>query len=326
MCQVFRLLTDELTACLAGYIEQASLDSSGQFTLSSEKGMEKLKRFTLAEPRLYVLNAMAAAQSAPSRRIEVRCDADDTILSADTDVDFGPYLKDLSQRLLDDKCPPAVKELAMAYHAAKGLKPAFIEISTRTRRLNWSPDRGESVRDFEGLGLRLQVREKMSLRTMRKYLSYRFGEVRLDTEEDALKRHCNLTSLPTLINGESLTRPLVLGECQHHLFSGCDDLAPDHPLARCREAHRQLKSVRSEAGPFPIVLAQGGRLPPYLTLVVRGVNYRMAPQAVDPVDFKAVAYVDHLRKDLSQTQLVHDNELKKVLTAIPQLLRHMRAL
>ncbi len=312
-------MTDELTACLAGYVEQASLESSGQFTLSAEHGMEKLKRFTLAEPRLYVLNAMAAAQSAPSRAIQVHCDADDTILSADTEVDFGPYLKDLSHRLLDDKCPPAVKELAMAYHAAKGLKPALIEVSTRSQRLHWSPDKGESVVDFQGDGLRLQVREKMSLRTVRKYFSYRFGEVRLDTEEDALKRHCNLTSLPTVINGQSLTRPLVLGECRFHLFSGCKDLEDSHPLARCRREHGQLKAVHSQPGPFPVVLAQGGRLPPYLTLVVRGVNYRMPPMPGDRGEFRAVAYVDHLRKDLSQTQLVHDEELKRVLADLNKL-------
>lgn len=319
-------MTDELTACLAGYVEQASLDSSGQFTLSAEHGMEKLKRFTLAEPRLYVLNAMAAAQSAPSSRIQVHCDADDTILKADTEMDFGPFLKDLSQRLLDDKCPQAVRELAMAYHAAKGLKPAFIEISTPTHKLNWTAERGELVNEFAGRGLIMQVREARGLRWLRKALSYRFGEVRLDNEEDAIKRHCNLTSLPTTINGQPLTRPLTLGECQHHLFSGCGGLDPSHPLARCREEHGQLKSVCSEPGPYPVVLAQGGRLPPYLTLVVRGVNYRMPPQAVDRTDFKAIAYVDHLRKDLSQTQLVNDEELRKVLRDIGRLLGRMRSI
>lgn len=313
-------MTDELTACLAGYVEQASLESTGKFTLSAERGMEKLKRFTLNEPRLYVLNALAAAQSAPSRSIEVHCDADDTILSADTEVDFGPYLKDLSQRLLDDQCPPAVKELAMAYHASKGLKPAFIEVSTRTKRLRWTPGQGESVGEHEGGGLRLQVREKTGLRTIRKYLSYRFGEVRLDTEEDALKRHCNLTSLPTVINGQSLTRPLVLGECRHHLFAGCEDLEESHPLTRCRREYSRLKPARTLPGSFPVVLAQDGRLPPYLTLVVRGINYRMPPLNDR---FRAVAYVDHLRKDLSQTQLVHDDEMKRVLTELSGLSRKM---
>lgn len=320
MAVVAGTLIDELTACLAGYVEQASLESSGQFTLGGEHALEKLKRFSLAEPRLYVLNAMAAAQSAPSRAIQVKCEADDTILSADTEVDFGPYLQGLSHRLLDDKCPPAVKELAIAYHAAKGLKPDFIEVGTRSKLLHWSPARGESVRNCEGKGIRLQVREKLSLRTMRKYLSYRFGEVRLDTEEDALKRHCNLTSLPTTINGQCLTRPLVLGECRHHLFAGCQDLEDSHPLVRCRHQHGLEKSVRQEPASFPVVLAQDGRLPPYLTLVVRGVNYRLPPLEDR---CRAVAYVDHLRKDLSQTQLVHDDEMKRVLAELSQLNRKM---
>ena len=109
------MMTDEPTACLAGYTKQANLDPA-QFNLSSTLGIERLKRFTLADPRLYVLNALAAAQSAPSRGLKIHCDADDMILTADTDVDFGPYLTDLSHRLLDEKCPPAVKELATAYH------------------------------------------------------------------------------------------------------------------------------------------------------------------------------------------------------------------
>ena len=315
-------MTDELGACLAGYVEQASLDSSGKFTLSAEKSLEKLKNFSLAEPRLYVLNAMAAAQSAPSRTISARCDADDTILSADTDFDFGPYLKDLSQRLLDDKCPPAVRELAMAFHAAKGLKPAFIEVSSLSQRLRWTADGREVLEAVAGEGLRLHVHETLNLRTIRKYLSYRFGEVRLDNEEDALKRHCNLSSLATSINGVNLTRPLDLGECQRYLFVGCEDLEQHHPLARCRALRGP--SARSQPGPYPVVLAEGGRLPPYLVLVVRGVNYRMPPKAVDTRDFKAIAYVDHLRKDLSQTQLVQDEDFKGVLADIGRLLREMR--
>lgn len=188
------MMTDEPTACLAGYTKQANLDPA-QFNLSSTLGIERLKRFTLADPRLYVLNALAAAQSAPSRGLKIHCDADDMILTADTDVDFGPYLTDLSHRLLDEKCPPAVKELATAYQAAKGLKPAFVEVSTRSKRLHWAADRGEEVRDLQGTGLRLQVREKMSLRWIRKAISYRFGQLRLGTEEDALKptaisHHC----------------------------------------------------------------------------------------------------------------------------------------
>ncbi|MBN9417202.1 MAG: hypothetical protein J0I12_17285 [Candidatus Eremiobacteraeota bacterium] len=315
-------MTDELTACLAGYVEQASLDSSGQFTLSAEKSLEKLKNFSLAEPRLYVLNALAAAQSAGARSIAAECDADDTILHADTDFDFGPYLKDLSHRLLDDKSPPAVRELAMAFHAAKGLNPGAIEVVGGSQRLRWSPDGREVVEPFAGQGLRLHVHERLGLRTLRKAWSYRWGEVRLDTEEDALKRHCNLTPLPTRINGQPLARPLDLGECQHHLFSGCRDLDSQHPLARCL-ALRGARA-RSQPGPYPVVLAEGGRLPPYLVLVVRGVNYRMPAKGVDTRDFKAIAYVDHLRKDLSQTQLVQDQDFKGVLTHIGRLLRDMR--
>lgn len=317
-------MTDELTACLAGYVEQASLDSSGQFTLSAEQSLEKLKRFSLAEPRLYVLNALAAAQSAGAASIAARCDAGDTVLSAETDFDFGPYLQDLSRRLLDDKCPPAVRELAMAFHAAKGLKPGFIEVTGRSRRLRWTADGREVVEDFAGPGMQLSVHERFGVRTLRKAWSYRWGEVRLDTEEDALKRHCNLTPLPTRINGQALTRPLDLGECSRHLFSGCCDLDAGHPLARCREARAAGKPVRAQAGPYPVVLAEGGRLPPYLVLVVRGVNFRMPAKAVDTRDFKAIAYVDHLRKDLSQTQLVQDEDFKEVLAHIGRLLREMR--
>lgn len=69
-----------------------------------------------------------------------------------------------------------------------------------------------------------------------------------------------------------------------------------------------------------MVLALDGSLPPYLTLVVRGVNYRMPPIAKD---VRAVAYVEHLRKDLSQTQLVLDSELRRVLSELGQLRMRM---
>ena len=53
---------------------------------------------------------------------------------------------------------------------------------------------------------------------------------------------------------------------------------------------------------------------------MRGVNYRMPPIAKD---VRAVAYVEHLRKDLSQTQLVLDSELRRVLSELGQLRMRM---
>lgn len=303
--------TDEnaYTACLAGYLNEAALDSSGVFTLSEDRSAEKLARFRLPDPRLYVLNAVAAAVACQAEWLKLYCDADDFILTARVGAELPEALRGLTSRILQERQPPGWRELALAYYGAQALKPGFIHLTAGSQLLKWRPSGLEEVAQEtlpDGANLRLHVREQLGLRTAKKFLARITGQSRLDSEEDALKRHCNLVPVPAQINGQPLVRPLTLGQTHETLKLGCDQLAAHHPL-------QPLVTRRSLPGDWPAVLARRGRLPPYLVLVVQGVNFRLAPEALGHPDLRGIVYADHLRKDLSQTSLVKDEAFQSVV-------------
>ena len=299
-------------ACLAGYLDQlrqeAKLESTGVFTLSGEKSEEKLRQFRLPDRRLYVLNAVAALVALKASSAEVRCDSDDFELSAQIDDFPEGSLTDLMARILHEGAPPGLRELGLAYYGAQALKPAFIRLETPDQLLEWPGDR---LSPHSGPpGLRLHVHERVTARTALKFIARVTGQTRLDSEEDALKRHCNLIPIPFRLNGQPLARPIVTVEGQKKKLMLPERMPLDHPLARL--------GLNSVVAPFPALLAQGGRLAPYLVMVVHGVNFRLSTEALGPKDVRAIVYADHLRKDLSQVSLVQNDDFRQVIRTLRQ--------
>lgn len=293
-------------ACLAGYLDQlrheGSLDSKGVFTLSGERAEEQLARFRLPDSRLYVLNAVAAAVALGSQQVEIDCDSDDFILTA-RGLDLGGRaLNDLLAGILSENQPQGLRELGLAYFGAQALKPQRICLQTRQQRLEWPGDK--LVSQPGEADLRLHVHERLGLRTAQKFLARVTGQTRLDSEEDALKRHCNLVPIPVTLNGQPLSRPIVLSQVRTRLLRPAS-LPSHHPLGGL--------SVPFQEAPWPALICDGGRLAPFIILVVNGVNFRLSPKALGGAEVRAIVYVDHLRKDLAQVHLVQDEHFQEVL-------------
>ena len=300
------------TACLAGYLEQlqggTQLDSSGVFTLSGSKSKEKLRQFRLPDKRLYVLNAVAAVVALGAGSAEIYCDADDLILTASIDNLTKNALSDLMARILQDEANPGLRELGLAYLGPQARAPAYIRLETPYQRLEWPGDRLTAASGPNAL--RLHVHERVTARTARKFIARITGQTRLDSEEDALKRHCNLVPIPITLNGQPLARPIVVGQTDFSRLLLPPGLMARHPLASLK--------MTSSKGEWPALLARGGRLAPYLILVVNGVNFRLSTEALGSNDVRAIVYADHLRKDLSQASLVQNQNFQRVI----QSLRH----
>lgn len=318
---------EEFRAHLEGYRQLGTLDSTGTFSLSEEKAQEKFRHFRLADPKLYVLNLQASAVSGGATWVEFHGDADDLYFSCNASLGSAVGLSDLSSVALSDNVTVPVRELALALNGCLALQPKLLEVcywdGTTGQHIKWESDKFTySPAQTPPVGrhrkrqpsLTFHLREKPGLRTLSKFVSRLGGAVSADSEQEVIARHCNCSPCPVRFNGQDIRRTLDPRGSQKSLLLLDGDLPEEHPLSRLSHV-----TTRPAGGPFRGIIARGGsRLPPWLTLVVNGVNFRMREGAFGGV--RGFVYTEILSKDLSQSQLVQDKHYNEIVEALSGLL------
>ncbi len=310
-----------MAACLEGFRGSGVLESTGDFTLSDERAQAKFREFSLEKPHLYVLNLQAAALSGGASWVDFQADADDLYFSSNPD--FGPAgdLENVNSLALSDSSSLAIRELALALNASLSLEPRLLSlqywdgkcgttITWEDERFHYTPLAAPPVsleKDNQPT-LRFHLREKLGRRTLGKFISRIGGAVAVDSEQDAIARHCNRAPVPVRFNGQDVRRPLAVQGADRALLIVDGPLPEHHPLNGLFELERL-----SAPGSYRGVIARGGRLPPWLTLVVNGVNFRLSESAFGSGGLRGVIYTESLRKDLSQSQLVQDGPYRKLI-------------
>ena len=312
----------DLRACLDGYRSVGEVESEGEFTLSRSHAEKKLQDFRLPEARLYVLNLVSACLCGGASFIDFRADADELWMATDLKVDDLAPLEELSSIVFASQTHPALKELAVGVNGSLQLSPSLVKLEV------WGETEGIEVR-WEGSGFqatstspqaeipgaRFYIKEKPGFRTARKFAGALGGGMVPDPEEDAIFRYCNRAPIGIEFNGKQVNRPLILGTKRFRVFAD-RELGASHPLLNLGR-RKPLPSPGNYTG----LLARGGRLAPWVTLVVNGVNFRMPENAFQASDLRGVVYVDFLAKDLSQVQLVQDAQFDGVLEQLNNLAR-----
>jgi hypothetical protein len=288
---------------------EGDYDSTGGFSESVAKTREKLEKFQLINPRLYVVNLIASAIGSGCRGLKVYCDSDDFVLSGDKALS-RVKIEELEYRLSAGVSDESEREFAVALQGIKALKPWKFRIEIEGQRLNRVADGWESE-SVETEGFRIDVRERPSMATAAKFLSAATGAVVADSEQDLIVRHCNLAPVPIELNGAPLNRRLykLQGVSPSVLQKGPGEV----PLPLKGWFESGLETQESD---YHAALFHSKFLGPYLVVVVRGVSYRIPCEKVQGV--QGVIYADHLSKDLSHVQLVEDGRFQKM---IRQLLR-----
>lgn len=323
-------LRPELLARLEGYRGEGSLDSSGSFTLSEARAEEKLREFRHPEPRLYVLNLQAAMVAGGASWVDFHGDSDDLILESDCLLPDATLLEQLHSLVFSTSAPAVFRELGIGLSGAQVLDPRILRVE------GWDGKRGAVLESngkkllYQGeqarpapsstraeVNLRVHVRERVGLRTARKFLTRISGGMAPDSEEDAVFRHCNRSPVPVTFNGTAAVRPLLLGSGRTVAFNDGADLS-HHPLGQLEGLEWQ-----DSTGPFRGILAVGGKLPPWVTLVLHGVNFRLPGEAFGAKKLRGVVYLEHLKKDLSQCQLVQDHSFLAVIDELIALAAHL---
>ena len=321
------MTSPELAACLEGYQGAGVLDSSGGFSLSDERAQAKFRQFQLPEPRLYVLNLQAAAVCGGASWIDFEGDADDLYFRCDADLGPSASLQDLNSAALTEAVPQGIRELAFALNGCLALSPKDLSLrywdGKAGVKIGWDTDRfvyaalkePPSTTDAgRPATLSFHLRERAGRRTVTKFLSRVSGAIAADSEEDAVARHCNRSPIPLRFNGSEVVRPIDLHGADKALLFLDGALPKDHPLS----AATHLKTV-SAPGPYRGLLVKGGRLAPWIALVVNGVSFKLAHESLASTGLRGVVYSESLQKDLSQVQLAQNKEYQQLVEAIKSL-------
>lgn len=308
-------MSDDLRACLEGFSQVGQKDSTGEFTLSQDHARKKLQEFTLPEPRLYVLNLVASAVCGGATHISFRSDADELWMSTDSQLEDPRELEVIESVLFSNRQSSPIRELIIGLSGLLPLKPKKVELQVRAPgecyQLRWDGETYQHERTQAATGepgISLYVQERVGYRVARKYAAKVGGGMLPDSEEDAIFRYCNRCPIKVEYNQKVANRPLILGKCRHVTFSP-SPFPEDHALAPFGAPQPAPPGVSG-------LLAIGGRLAPWVTLVYQGVNFRLPENAFQTKNLRGIVYCDNLRKDLSQVQLVQDETFRTLIADI----------
>ena len=205
----------------AGYIDDLIVGLSAQgrlvrarglFEIDRDEAREKMQRFRLEDPHLYIIELMQAAYllgatfvaaRVEANQVTVRFDGDPLFASDFSQVYAAAFARRKTRRDL------AMRHLALALGAVRGLDPSKIVIESSTidgaSRLTIMPGRADKIE--EGLSLRgnaTTVTVRKRFRLDRVFGVWRDSEERFP-ERVLLQRRCGYSNLAITLDGDRLS-------------------------------------------------------------------------------------------------------------------------
>lgn len=312
---------EELNEMLADLAEVGALDSSGVFTVSLARAEEKLAAYRLTNPGLFVLNLLAAAVSAGASQFAVESHETRTRFSFDPKLEFGSHdLEDIFTYILKPTAPAHLRELALALHGARALP------ETPRIRLTVGFHGGQ---ELVVAGPELQVRPAPEAPTgVRLELSFPspgvwaalFSE-RTDPSAEILQHlyhFCRFAPLKLSNNGQVRSTPVRLGGPEVFAWRA---IRGSQPMIMVEPRGHYPRSDSSPAPAVPSTILIGfsttkTALSTGLLLVSRGVTFKRPQSLLGFPMACAIATADHLEKNLSQSDLVEDDDYHRLLEVI----------
>lgn len=287
---------------------EGPVESSGSFSLNLEAARKKLTSFQLPDPGLYPIFLVASAVASEARRFDVwalpeelRFEFDGTVFTESELAGLDGYL------FASGEVPPRLQNLAIALFAAGELASSF-EFRSGTARLVLS----EGAQNVSGAEKVVKTRFVVP-RPKKAFLS-RFKDKVPDLQE--VMSVCRFAPLSIRFNngypswGWSFRSPVI-----HRLLKTEKRIGYPPPAYDC---HKQ--EVESP-GPFGGVVALVKEENPRdLLVVVHGVSH---PIPIDAPHMEGVLWHDGLTRDLSCTQLVHNELMTEFLEQLKSQIADM---
>jgi len=314
---------DELLGALH---EEGALDSSGRFTVARQ-ARDKLRRFQLLEPQRCVLQFVAAALAGNAPAIDVRGTDDELELRYDGFAPNATELRSLLDYLFHGDSAPAIhRELAVGVNTA-------LELTRKVTIESWEGSSGYKI-EFRTAGDELETpgfvlthcpwgkkasgcRIKLHFKEEASLMDSLAGRTAGKRSVEFLARHCSHAPIP-LREGRDLRPALIFRPALAILrlsvpgvrLAGYQSDSQAFALEReARGACAALLSVRPDRG--------GG-----VRWVHRGITLRLDHKTFDG-RVEGVIYCDHLRKNISFTDLVEDEAFTAAVEELQELIREL---
>jgi tetratricopeptide (TPR) repeat protein len=318
------LQNEGLNMLLAELTRSGQADSTGIFTISLDKARDKLSKFQLPEPRMYVLNILASAVCGGATLVEVSIDRS-ALEFRFNGLSLGEFdLLGLTNQLLS---PTEMRlyELAVAFNAVQSLDLEAVALESWHGEEGWvlkiEDGRTRVVRtttpflDTSAPLNRVLVREKF--RTKR-VLGNLFGS---PLEKTALIRTAAFAPLSTLeVNGQAVGRKVAVG-CTSpsslawaHLYSNQPKLNVQTPDPNWAQSSL-ITSPKSSLQGFEAVLALDGPAKAKdhgMILVCNGVAFER-PSTILACPFGHGLVSGPFHKNVSHTDLAEDQTYNGVI-------------
>ena len=274
-------------------------DSQGQFTLSLEKAADKLKKFQLTNPNLFMLNLVAAASVGGADRFSVVCEGQSV------EVEFDGRLvspAELGSLFYSDD--PFLKELVVAITAARSLNPDILQFESGGS-LDWT---GETP---------LFGTAASRVNTFR--LVYRGG---LNKNSPTNSYWVQPWEKPLRASSLYCTFPVYLNHRRINSYSlhvQAPAFALDHPefrlphLTRVGDKSCQIARFESPGRFSAVVGDQTSSWAEEWSFVVRGITFSRPSTLVAGLRLGGVVVSDLIKKNLSHSDLVEDDAFREIV-------------
>jgi tetratricopeptide (TPR) repeat protein len=279
---------------------EGPVESSGSFRLDLDAARRKLKSFQLPDPGLYPVFLVAAATASKAKDFDVWTQPDELRFEFNGKPFTARELESLEGYLFaSDEVPPRLQNLAIALTAARELADSF-EFRSGVARLSWSDGVLQVAEDQK-------VRKTcLKMRTERSFLS------KFKKREPSLKETMSVCRFAPLNVRFNKAHPGWYWSFRNALITRV--LANDIRIGyrpSAYDCHRQeVESPGQFAGIIALVKESEAR---DLLVIVHGVAH---PIPIDAPHMEGVIWHDGLTRDLSCTQLVHNEEMKEFLSQL----------
>ena len=307
----------------------------GRIRVDARRALAKLREHQLVDLHHYTQELARAAVASGASSLDVRCDADDVVVSWKGE----PLATAALPRLLDhvlseavDRGSQRLRLLAVGVNAALGLQPAFVEVSAvdqqGARWVRWTPDmlreggeeeeprEGELDRasDLEPGSVRVHLRRRVGWSVLRRAAT---GEV--PREVVGLGVATEALELPLTLNGRTWARP----ETPAVLATTPLDIAADAGggFGKMRRAQLELMAV-GWSGPTMWFCEQGVVLARYV--LDPSPHLPIEPHLGCVVPVRLLIDAEQLPTNASRSAVREDSELfRQVMAAAGRALTRL---
>ena len=317
----------ELNHLLHSMTSEGSVDSSGAFTLDYDYALRKLDDYRLPDPALFILNLVASAVLSDAHEFVVETENSETRVFFNGKLPEPQRLSELFRFILEPGPHPALRELALGLHGASSLpKDPRISLLVGTREGGWRAQVHDTRLEVEPapsdrIGVKVTVQHASSSPWALFLGMEPTGSGQKILEQ--LFHFCRYAPLDLKVNGQPKGSTVPMGLHQEdgpfaRLFAqGSQTLRISRPGSRRNDvffADSRNSPVASSilvGLATPVVAKREGFL-----LISRGVAFRRPSSLLGNPLACAVVSADHLEKNLSQTDLVENEDFQALVAEV----------